>query len=100
MNSVRKTYAGRTREADHAMIGAVLKGWDPAWDQGVCSDEPARCSKAPRTSAATSYYMSSPEQLADEFRKCRERTGKGKDGWKTGCSVYAAHWFGYEGTRI
>ena len=79
LNSKLKTYAGRTREADLAMAGAILQNLDPA-----------------SSSAASSSLLKDPGALAEKFRLCHVRDGS----WKTGCDSTGKLWFPRQGSRM
>ena len=79
LNSKRKTYAGRSREADLAMYGAVRQNLDPA-----------------SSSAASSSLLKDPGALAEKFRQCKARDGS----WKSGCWSYGKLWFPRQGSRM
>lgn len=79
LNSKLKTYAGRSREADLAMSGAILQNLDPA-----------------SSSAASSSLLKDPGALAEKFRLCHVRDGS----WKTGCNSHGALWFPRQGSRM
>jgi hypothetical protein len=79
LNSKRKTYAGRHREAKYALYGALVKEPEAAWEK------PA--------SLLAKYADVDPWDLTQEYKSCRDRTGSSRGSWSRGCFVSGKLWW-------